>query len=82
MSFPSIPTPQNNLDALYRSVMALKQAVEQIVGQRGAERMPCIFVQSDMPEADEDGDFWLQSGTKTTLSVSVSGKWLPVGTLV
>jgi hypothetical protein len=44
--------------------------------------MPCIFVQKDMPDADEDGDFWLQSGIKTTLSISVNGKWMPVGNLV
>lgn len=82
MSFPAIPTPKNDVDSLFKSVMALKQSVEQIVGGRGPEHMPCIFVQNDMPEADSDGDFWLQSGIKTTLSISVGGKWLPVGTLV
>lgn len=82
MSFPAIPTPKNDVDSLYRSVVALKQSVEMIVGGRGPERMPCIFVQSTMPDETEDGDFWLQSGQKTTLSVAVGGKWLPVGTLV
>jgi len=82
MSFPSIPTPQPDLDALQRTCSALKQAVEQIVGTRGSEHMPCIFVQNDQPEADEDGDFWLASGIKTTLSISINGKWMPVGTLV
>jgi hypothetical protein len=82
MSFPAIPTPNNDVDSLFKTVMALKQSVEQIVGVRGAEHMPCIFVQKDMPEADSDGDFWLQSGIKTTLSISINGKWMPVGSLV
>jgi hypothetical protein len=84
MSFPSIPTPNNDVDSLYKSVMALKQCVEQIVTSRGPGQYPNMFVQNDTPAAAaaSDGDFWLQSGIKTTLSISIGGKWLPVGNLV
>ena len=82
MSFPSIPTPLPDLDALHRTCAALKLAVEQIVGTRGGEHMPCIFVQNDQPDEISDGDFWLASGVKTTLSIAINGKWMPVGNLV
>jgi hypothetical protein len=62
--------------------MVLKQAVEQIVGTRGGEHMPSIFVQAAQPDATNDGDFWLCNATKTTLSIAINGKWLTVGTLV
>ena len=82
MAFASIPTPQPDIDALQRTCMALKQAVEQIVGMRGGERMPSIFVQNTQPDETTDGDFWLVSGTTTTLSIAINGKWMPVGNLV
>jgi hypothetical protein len=84
MSFPAIPTPKNDVDSLYKSVMALKQCVEQIVTDRGPGQYPNMFVQKDTPTAAaaSDGDFWLQSGIKTTLSILINGKWLLVGNLV
>jgi hypothetical protein len=82
MSFPSIPTPTTDTDSLQKTCMALKTAVEQIIGTRGGEHMPCIFVQATTPTEIDDGDFWLCNASKTTLSIAVNGKWLPVGTLV
>lgn len=82
MSFPSIPTPTTDVDSLQKTCMVLKTAVEQIIGTRPGEHMPCIFVQTTTPDEITDGDFWLCNGTKTTLNVAVNGKWLPVGNLV
>ena len=79
--FPSVPEPANNADALFNSVVALKQSVEMILGQRGTERMPHIHVTAEQPPIQHDGDFWLSKGTSTTLNISLNGAWVLVGTL-
>jgi hypothetical protein len=85
-----IPDPTADVDGLFRSVMALKQAVEQMVGSRGrshgglsekasghisAERKATIHIVVQAPSAAIDGDFWLCKGQTTSLSVAVNGKW-------
>jgi hypothetical protein len=79
--FPSIPVPTNDVNGLYQTCMALKQAVDQMLGSTGTERMPHIHIRSDQPIIESDGDFWLSTGLSTTLNVSYGGKWHVIGTL-
>jgi hypothetical protein len=70
---PTIPEPTNDVDGLYRTCMALKQAVERL------NAGPRIFVQDTEPVASKDGDFWLsKGGLMSSLSVSINGKWQAV----
>lgn len=82
--WPTIPVPTTDPDSLNASVIALKQAVEMLIGTRGAdnaERNATMYIQNGEPEA-KDGAFWLSVGApQTTLNVSVNGKWHIVGTL-
>jgi hypothetical protein len=83
----TIPEPSNDPDGLFRTVMALKQAVEQMLGVRGrahgglseqafsgettSERKATIHVISSQPGASVDGDFWLCPGPQQT-SLSIA----------
>lgn len=82
MTFPSIPTPTNDVNALFRTVQVLKQAMEQVIGLRGVQHMPCMYVQETAPTGANDGDFWLNTIGKTTkLYVQATGAWVVAGTL-
>lgn len=78
--FASIPDPTNDVEGLHRSVIALKQAVEQIIGTRGGpvgnERKASVFVQDTEPVPAQDGDFWLcKGGQASSMSISINGGW-------
>lgn len=83
----TIPEPIASVDGLYRTVAALKQAVEDIRGTRAkpkepqpsATRMAKITVSPYQPETGEDGDFWFCNAQfGTGLSVYSSGFWQTV----
>jgi hypothetical protein len=83
-AYPSIPMPLNNPDALYATVLALKQAVDMMVGNKGEERMPTMYTTEQPPQGPQaiDGDLWLSKApTMTTLNVMVGGKWRQVGAI-
>ena len=87
--FPTIPVPAADLDALHRSVLALKQAVEMLTGGDGrsvsgasADRYaPHVFVQPNTPTPLHQGDLWLCTGTTYTFNIWKDDKWLIVATL-
>lgn len=90
-NYDTIPEPLPSVEALHRTVVALKQTVEQMIGLRGRshgglsekaqgvlteERKATIHVTGYMPHADIDGDFWLcKTGQSSSLSVAINGKW-------
>jgi len=80
---PPIPEPRNDVDSLFASVMALKAAVEDIVGTRGhdANVRSCVYTQKTPPKITHNGDFWLTEGVSSTLSVSYNGKWYKIADL-
>jgi hypothetical protein len=82
-TFPSMPMPRNELEALHSFCMVAKQAIEQLQGaDRATGYAPRMFVQDQPPTIERDGDFWLAQGTSTTLNVSLAGQWVRAGTLV
>ena len=82
-TFPSIPMPRSELEALYNCCMVLKQAVEALQGaNRETGYSPRMFVQNTPPDVTRDGDFWLAQGISMTLNVSLGGQWVRTGTLV
>lgn len=84
VAVPTIPVPRPDLVSLTASVTALKQAVERMMRAPkplGTARRPAMFIQSAQPMRMQDGDFWLQSGEKSTLSVAFNSVWYVVGTL-
>jgi len=80
----TIPTPSEDPASLAECCIALKQAVEQIMGRYGEAdfgRAARITVSGEMPKIIGDGDFWLSEGATNTLSMSYQGKWLRLGVL-
>lgn len=55
--YPSIPVPKEDLKSLNESVLALKQAVEQLIAHHP------VSVQMDEPALQNVGDLWIQPGT-------------------
>jgi len=79
-AYASIPDPDTTNEGLFKTVQALKQTLEMVIGTRGGpspnERKPSIFVQYEAPSDFKEGDFWLcKTGDGNSLSVSVSGTW-------
>jgi hypothetical protein len=59
---PSIPTPvKGNVDSMHDTMMAMKQAVEHLIGTRGAQPASRTFVQNTVPTAYNVGDHWVNS---------------------
>ena len=74
----TIPEPTADVLGLHRTCLALKQAVEQMQGQRGRshgglseqalagspsqERKATIHIADQPPHDPPDGDFWLAKG--------------------
>lgn len=78
MKIASIPDPVTTVEGLYRTVEALKQAVEQMAGLRGPAHAATIYVSPVRPASAGvvEGDFWLcTSGTATSLSIFVGSLW-------
>lgn len=79
--FAAIPDPTTDVQGLHRTVLAMKVAIEQIIGQRtgpvAEERKASIFTTSDTaPDAGDDGDLWLfKGGEQTSVSMMIGGKW-------
>lgn len=65
LSYPSIPDPGQSQESLFQSVMALKQTVELLTGQRPGPTFgaPRLFIQSVIPVTSDTGDFWVNSST-------------------
>lgn len=61
--YPSIPDPTNNSDSLVTTVRALKQAVEQLTGQRNNGPAAHIFSQTARPTAIAVGDVWIDKNS-------------------
>lgn len=73
--YSSIPQPAPDLQALYESVTALKQIVEVLTGQRGAEEAKPL-VASEVGALLEQARFWrARPSTKAGLPINaVSGQ--------
>lgn len=82
--YVTIPDPSLDVQGLYRTVVALKQTVEMIIGTRGGptvegERKVTTFIQASAPTVMQDGDFWFcNTGEFTSLSIASKGTWLLV----
>lgn len=58
---PSIPVPvKDNLDSRFDCIMALKQAVEILMGTRGDQAVVRTFIQESTPDAFVNGDLWFK----------------------
>jgi hypothetical protein len=87
--FPTIPVPENNLESLFRTVTALKQAVEMLTGGDNrsmtgdsANRFaPHVFIQSTTPVALHPGDLWLCTGNNWTFNIWDGNEWLVLVTV-
>jgi hypothetical protein len=82
--FASVPDPTADVAGLYKTVAAMKIAIEQMIGTRDAptgERKVSVFV-TDVgitPSGGVDGDLWLfKGGEITSLSVMVNGQWMVI----
>lgn len=75
---PTIPQPTQDVQSLYQSVLALKEAVEMLTGQRkGADAPSCrLFkgvIEPGKPGSGvlvtslQDGDFWFNSSATQKL---------------
>lgn len=61
LQLPAIPTPvKGNEDNAHDTLMAIKQAVEQLMGTVGAHPVTRTFVQEQIPRAYVIGDQWVQ----------------------
>ena len=75
---PSIPSPDTSVDGLYKTCMALKQAVEEMRGELEGDFRPRMTISDQPPAINQDGEFWLSEGSTNVLSVSYQGKWRKV----
>lgn len=84
---PTIPDPVATVDGLYRTVMALKQAVEHLQGVQAKTKEPQpaqvavakMTVSAYQPETGSDGEFWFCNAQfGTGLSVYSGGQWQTV----
>lgn len=61
---PTIPTPlKDDMNQRYDVIVALKQAVEHLMGFRGNAPATRTFVQDDTPTAFVVGDQWFRTST-------------------
>jgi len=79
--YEAIPEPGDALDTLRLAVVALKQNVEILTGNRGPNGWANqVFVQQEAPVAAKEGDIWLKypvvAADTWALSVWKNGKWL------
>lgn len=63
---PAIPDPTNDPDAMFQTVIALKEAVEQLAGIRagncaGAPRVFLAGTAPSNPSQLKAGDFWIDN---------------------
>jgi len=72
---PSIPTPvSGDINNLSEVVVAMKMALELMMGTRGSEPVARTFVTEATPKAMNTGDFWLQPNKKF-LSCWTGANW-------
>lgn len=87
--FPTIPVPENNVEALHKTCLALKRCVEMLTGPDARSRdgsssnrfAPHVFVQADTPTALHEGDLWLCEGPTFTFNIWSAGKWMVIASL-
>lgn len=61
---PSIPSPlMGNDQSMHEALMAMKAALEMLMGTRGVSPASRVFVNDKMPEAYSVGDLWVQPAT-------------------
>lgn len=67
-NYPSIPTPQPDVQSLLITVTALKQVVDLLTGVVGnAGPSMRIFIQNDAPANPTAGDAWLRASDRNLL---------------
>ena len=67
-NYPSVPTPQADMQALLSTVTALKQVVDLLTGTVGnASPAMRIFIQAEAPTNPTAGDAWLRAGDRNFL---------------
>lgn len=74
---PSIPQPDGSDASTLAVLMALKQAVEWLLGSRDTVPTHRIFVQDATPVARTEGDLWITSQPTSTLSYWTGTAWQP-----
>jgi hypothetical protein len=74
--FPTIPFPEENLGSLKGTCLALKQAVETLMGTRGDRPVTRVFVQDTTPTALAKGDFWVKQQPAAVLSYWNGDAWI------
>ena len=76
----TIATPTTDPQALWKTCMDLKQAVEEMQGfYNEIDFRPRMTVSRDQPTIERDGEFWLSEGETNTLSIAYQGKWRKLG---
>ena len=77
IQFPSIPDPGATLDGVLEAVRPLKQSVQLLVGQAGAEHRgaPRMYIQKIIPRSDHIGDLWINTDTNA-LSYWNGSSWI------
>ena len=74
--YPSIPDPDDSGGGLANTVRALKQAVEQLTGQRANGPAAHVFTQDDPPVAIAVGDLWIDTNAKSALRYWNGDQWV------
>jgi hypothetical protein len=75
---PSIPLPtKQDTGTQFDAIMALKMAVEMMMGTRGSDPVSRTWVQPTQPTAFNSGDTWVNSDTGK-LNYWTGSQWLPV----
>ena len=75
--YPSIPDPTNSPESIVTAVRALKQAVEQLTGQRDNGPAAHVFVQkSTPPVAIGIGDLWIDPTSKSPIRHWNGTEWV------
>jgi hypothetical protein len=77
-NYPSIPTPQPDVQSLLITVTALKQVVDLLTGVVGnAGPSMRIYIQAEAPTNPTSGDAWLRVSDRNLLIWSaVSSTWV------
>jgi hypothetical protein len=67
VKMPSIPTPvKGSADSTQEVLLAMKQALELMMGTRGNQPVTRTFLQDDKPSAIAQGDLWITSNGRAS----------------
>ena len=77
IKFPSIPDPGSTSDGMMDAVRAMKQSMQLLIGQTGADHRgaPRMYIQKTIPKSDHIGDLWINTETNS-LSYWNGSNWI------